>query len=140
MKFSLTVLLLLLGVCAVAQESDAVVKTAIEGAQLLRDAMRDTDSFTIRRAWAMRSEKYGHAICYQYQSKNGFGGMNQAVADFAMHNKKDVAKGKYILTPDADESFEFDVRCGKHAVKHDTFVKDVTAEVKAALTKPDRPE
>ena len=82
----------------------------------------------------MHSEKYGDAICYQYQSKNGLGGMDQGLADFAMHNKRDLAKGKYILDAQADASFEFDSRCGKHAEKHDSFVKDVTADVQASFS------
>lgn len=132
MKTFLTILLL--SMSAVTQQSDTITAKAIEGAKLLRDSMRDPDSFSIRRAWVMHSEKYGDAICYHYQAKNGFGGMDQGRADFAMHNKRDVAKGKYILDPEADQGFEFDARCGKHAEKRDTFVKDVTAEIKAAFT------
>lgn len=63
------------------QKMDELVKTvntgrAIEGAKLLKEAMRNPDSFTIKSALVMDSG----AVCYEYRSQNGFGGMNREQA------------------------------------------------------------
>ena len=126
--------LVMLVCCCPLFAQDAITVKAIEGAKLLHSAARDPDSFKIGRAWIMRSEKYGDAICYDYYARNGFGGMNHSGADYAPHTKKDVVNGKYILDAEADQSFEFASRCGERAIKHDAFLKDVTKEVKQALT------
>jgi hypothetical protein len=38
----------------------------------------------------MSIEKFGDvAVCYDYYSRNGFGGMNASHADYAPHSRKD---------------------------------------------------
>jgi hypothetical protein len=123
--------------------ANPLTEKAIEGARLLRSEMRDIGSFGIEKVWIMHSEKYSDAVCYEYHSRNGYGGMNRSEATYAPHTKKDVAKDKYILeTVDQEPTSPFGLggsglgfasRCGPHAEKHDTFVKDVTVEVNDAL-------
>src|ERR1700737_744266 len=132
------VVLLLLVSFAFAQgaNQDPATATAIEGAKKLHEAMRDPDSFKISRAWIMSIEKFGDvAVCYDYYSRNGFGGMNASHADYAPHSRKDILKRKYILdTYEDDEYFEgFRDRWGAPAIKHGFLARDVTKEVKQAL-------
>jgi hypothetical protein len=51
--------------------AQAISVMAKLGAKKLKDSMRDPDSFTI-----VMAIETGSAICYQYRSRNGFGGMN----------------------------------------------------------------
>jgi hypothetical protein len=50
----------------------------IGGAMVLRKAMRDPDSFKVTQVLDMPDG----AVCYSYQAKNGFGGMDQGEAVF----------------------------------------------------------
>lgn len=133
---------LLFTVCAFAFGEDAaneeLVSRAIEGATLLHSGMRDPDSFKIGRAWTMRSEKYGYAICYDYFSRNGLGGMNNGQAVYASaSNKRSKHYGQFNLYAlDGEYSAVFESRCGARAVKHDVFVNDLTTEVQKALANP----
>jgi hypothetical protein len=52
------------------------VKVGIGVAELRRE-MRDPDSFRVNRVLVMGAGKKA-AVCYEYQARNGFGGMNQA--------------------------------------------------------------
>lgn len=74
-------------------------------------------------------------VCYDYYSRNGFGGMNASHATFSPHSKKDMANGKYILdTYDTDEYFTgFVDRCGPKAIKHGFVARDVTVEIQKGL-------
>lgn len=118
--------------------SDSIVK-AVEGARLLHSEMRDPDSFKISKAWIMQSEKYGMAVCYEYFSRNGFGGMNASAATyFRIENRRYAERHHrdYELVTDVDfeQTARWDEKCGSHAAKHDAFLGDVTAEVTAALS------
>jgi hypothetical protein len=121
---------------------DAITSKAIEGGRLLHSGMRDPDSFKIDKVWVMHSEKHGDAICYTYYARNGFGGMNHSAADYAPNKT-----GNYRLNPASYDydgpkgnihapfpgGFEYFSRCGQRAEKGDTYVGDVTADVKSAM-------
>ena len=54
----------------------ARLKAMIDGAMALRKAMRDPDSFKMTQVLGMADG----AVCYSYQAKNGFGGMDEGEA------------------------------------------------------------
>jgi hypothetical protein len=56
----------------------ARLKVMIDGAMALRKGMRDPDSFKVTQALDMPDG----AVCYSYQAKNGFGGMDEGEAVF----------------------------------------------------------
>lgn len=57
---------------AAKKKKDEAVARAQIGARLLKQAMRDPDSFKLSQALVMDSG----AVCYEYRARNGFGGMN----------------------------------------------------------------
>ncbi len=76
---------------------DEQFSVALGGASLLRKSMRDPDSFKISSALVI-GEGNEIAVCYEYRSRNGFGGMNQSsavVTNDAFINEGDV--GFYSL-------------------------------------------
>lgn len=90
---------------------------ATAGAQTLRGMMRDPDSFQLISA--LVAEKSG-AACFQYRSRNGFGGMGVGAA---------LAYGSKVYTAKAGEDYPLlwnDLCTGGKAY-------DVTAHVKMYL-------
>lgn len=87
--------LLLLAGMALAQDTAVAPTTtnpgiaqALRGAVLLRDRMRDPDSFKIERALT-RTEKSGvEETCFEYRSRNGYGGMTREAARYSEHKGK----------------------------------------------------
>lgn len=57
-------------------QKDINIDRAVRGALSLKSAMRNPDSFTVESALVMDSG----AVCYEYRSQNGFGGLNQEQA------------------------------------------------------------
>jgi len=123
---------------------DPLTVIATAGAKQIHSGLRDPDSFKLDRVWIMHSDKHGDAVCYTYYARNGFGGMNHSAADYAPNRK-----GEYSLNPASDDwggptgninaifpgGFEYFSRCGQRAQKRDKMLKDVTEEVKKALTR-----
>jgi hypothetical protein len=60
-------------------KDDANLHRAVRGAQSLRAAMRNPDSFKL----ASVHVKTTGAVCYSYRAQNGFGGMNLEYAALA---------------------------------------------------------
>ena len=58
---------------------DLAVVRAGEGAKLLKQSMRDPDSFKLSQALIMDSG----AVCYEFRAHNGFGGMDVGHAVYA---------------------------------------------------------
>jgi hypothetical protein len=59
-------------------DADAATRDAgWYGRNTIKGMMRDPDSFKVTAAWSVHD---GQAICYEYQSRNGFGGMNKGAA------------------------------------------------------------
>jgi hypothetical protein len=135
MKYLL--LLLLCGFALGQSQPDPLLTHAIEGAKLLHSQMRDPDSFKLRRAWtvslAKGDAKFG-AVCYEYYSRNGYGGMNHGYADFAPHTKNDFVKDKFVLGNFLDSDEYPSYRCDGRHLKQFPIIKDVTAEVRQSLT------
>lgn len=145
-KFALALVISATLCAAQKPVNEEATAKAIEGARLLHSSMRDPDSFKIGRVFAMKSDKYGYAICYDFYARNGFGGMNHNNAVFSPHTKRDVERGNYRLITDDNEIFQgasapgIDARCGGHAAKHDTMVGDLTEAVQADLKKIQHPD
>jgi hypothetical protein len=55
-------------------------QAAVGGALLLRKSMRDPESFKVSSALVMGAE----TVCYEYRSRNGFGGMSVGQAVLAI--------------------------------------------------------
>ena len=62
---------------AANKEVDADLNRGLAGALMLKNAMRDPDSFTIEKATIQNN---GKSSCYEYRAKNGFGGFNRGQA------------------------------------------------------------
>ncbi|MFW2408621.1 hypothetical protein ACN4GS_12915 [Burkholderia pseudomallei] len=56
---------------------DAKYEHALTGYRTLRNAMRDPDSFVLESALLINGTG---SVCYDYRSRNGFGGMNRGAA------------------------------------------------------------
>lgn len=57
-------------------EEDEHFKAAVAAAAVLRDSMRNPDSFRLAKAILMKDG----AACFEYRAQNGFGGMNVGYA------------------------------------------------------------
>ena len=64
------------------KEEETFVKAQI-GAKVLKQAMRDPDSFKLASVLVMDSG----AVCYEYRARNGFGGMNVSHAVLSSDGK-----------------------------------------------------
>jgi hypothetical protein len=92
---SFIALLLLTGMALAQDTATAAAPTtkpeiaqALRGAVLLRDRMRDPDSFKIERALT-RTEKNGIEVtCFEYRSRNGYGGMTREAARYSERKDK----------------------------------------------------
>jgi hypothetical protein len=60
-----------------AQSTKPEVAQAVRGSVLLRDQMRDPDSFVIEKVFTMTNKKGVDITCFEYRSRNGYGGMNR---------------------------------------------------------------
>lgn len=75
-----------LAVTASAQKpEDRAVQRAALGAKALKNSMRNPDSFKLESALVI-DETF--AVCYEYRSQNGFGGMNRGQAVLARDGKR----------------------------------------------------
>jgi hypothetical protein len=101
------------------------VAQAVRGAALLRDAMRDPDSFAIEKVFMYAGkDKKGFEFqntCYEYRARNGFGGMNRDAASYTEY------KGKAKLTT----SNLFGPKCVTKD-KETSLYADITAEFQEA--------
>lgn len=73
------------------KEHERTFQLAVAGAAVIRDAQRDPDSFQVESAYVVKDTD---ALCYEYRSRNGFGGMNRARAVIDI-------KGDKIITDEA---------------------------------------
>jgi len=62
---------------------------AVAGALMLRDRMRNPESFVVESALVIDGSE---TLCYQYRAQNGFGGMGREIAVIAVKSNK-VAYG-----------------------------------------------
>jgi hypothetical protein len=67
------------------KKEDSILFVAAIGAKQLKQAMRDPDSFRLESVTVVDASK---AICYDYRSRNGFGGMNVGHAAWSGDRKK----------------------------------------------------
>lgn len=79
---------------AARKKRDRAAQLAMAGATALKKAMRDPESFKLESA--LQIESTG-AVCYEYRSKNGFGGVNvgQAVLSADAKNFKTDEEGGF---------------------------------------------
>lgn len=64
------------------------VAQAVRGAVALQDAMRDPDSFVIERVFTFTNKAGVEFTCFEYRSRNGFGGMNRETALYSEYKGK----------------------------------------------------
>jgi hypothetical protein len=88
MKNSIAIVTLLLTLLAEAQSVNPEVAQAVRGSVLLRDQMRDPDSFVIEKVFTLKNKKGVEITCFEYRSKNGFGGMNRDTALYMEYKGK----------------------------------------------------
>jgi hypothetical protein len=87
-KNSIVFVTLLLTLLAEAQSVKPEVAQAVRGSVLLRDQMRDPDSFVIEKVFTMTNKKGVEITCFEYRSRNGFGGMNRDTALYTEYKGK----------------------------------------------------
>lgn len=88
MKAHSVVVALLFTLIAGAQSIKPEVAQAVRGSAALRDQMRDPDSFVIEKVFTMTNKKGVDITCFEYRSKNGFGGMNRETALYTEYKGK----------------------------------------------------
>ncbi len=120
---------------------DTAVARAIATVPILRDAMKDPDSFVLEhviQAYGKDPKQFDNGlynICYTYRAKNSYGGYDRSIATQGWGIKDSWGvhgvNGK-LFFPDQYQGHMFSKdqliqrNCGK-------VVADLTAEVKAAL-------
>jgi len=67
------------------KRQDDAAQRALLGSHLLKNSMRDPDSYKLERAIVV--DQTG-AVCYEYRAKNGFGGVNVGNAVLSRDGKK----------------------------------------------------
>ncbi len=73
---------------AESQVKERNFQRAVAGAKTLRGMMRDPDSFRLADVHIIaEDQKASGAVCYQYRSKNGFGGYTQGQAVLTVKGK-----------------------------------------------------
>jgi hypothetical protein len=109
---------------AAKQKEAAAVAVAAVGAKRLRDAMRNPDSFKLAQVLIMNDQ----AVCYEFRSQNGFGGMNlgQAVLSPSGQFRTNETSGFSSLwnkecanKTGADKTWEVGYAAGFHGVFSD---------------------
>jgi hypothetical protein len=68
--------------------SKAAIAQAIRGVDKLRGMMRDPDSFVIERVFTWAKKPGQDRTCYQYRSRNGYGGMSREIGYYTEHDGK----------------------------------------------------
>jgi hypothetical protein len=106
---------------AANQKDEAAFQRAVAGAKQLKQSMRNPDSFVLGQTLIMPSG----AVCYDYRSQNGFGGMNagQAVLSPTGQFKSDESSGFSTLwnkqcggKTGADKTWEVGYAAGFHGL------------------------
>jgi hypothetical protein len=87
-EVKLSVIVILLVTLLEAQSVKPEVMQAVRGSVLLRDQMRDPDSFVIEKVFTMTNQKGVDITCFEYRSRNGFGGMNRESALYTEYKGK----------------------------------------------------
>ena len=64
------------------------VDQAVRGATMLKNRMRDPDSFTIERVFSLTDKHGDFVTCLEYHARNGFGGMDRNAAHYTEHKGK----------------------------------------------------
>ncbi len=80
--------IVLLTLLADAQSVRPEVAQAVRGSAVLHDQMRDPDSFVIEKVFTMTNQKGVDITCFEYRSRNGFGGMNRESALYTEYKGK----------------------------------------------------
>lgn len=88
MKSSVLLVALLFTMFAEAQSVKPEVAQAVRGSVLLRDQMRDPDRFVIEKVFTMANKKGVDITCFEYRSRNGYGGMNRESALYTEYKGK----------------------------------------------------
>jgi hypothetical protein len=88
MRVKAVAIVLLLSLVAYAQSAKPEVAQAVRGSVLLRDQMRDPDSFVIEKVFTMTNKKGVDITCFEYRSKNGYGGMSRESALYTEYKGK----------------------------------------------------
>lgn len=87
---------------AMANVKERNFQRAVAGARTLRGMMRDPDSFRLTDVHIIaEDQKASGAVCYEYRSKNGFGGYTQGQAVLTTKGKivADSAAGWNAVCP-----------------------------------------
>jgi hypothetical protein len=74
------------------QQPKPEIAQALRGAVALQSIMRDPDSFVVERVFTWNKKGEDHA-CYEYRSRNGYGGMNREIGYYDEHNGKTHVSG-----------------------------------------------
>lgn len=84
---------LLLALCLFqTQQLKPEVAQAVRGAVALKSIIRDPDSFVVERVFTW-NKKGEDRTCYQYRSRNGYGGMNREIGYYDEHKGKPHVDG-----------------------------------------------
>ncbi|MFZ0885002.1 MAG: hypothetical protein WAN14_16495 [Candidatus Acidiferrales bacterium] len=106
---------------AANQKDEAAFQRAVAGAKQLKQSMRSPDSFVLGETLIMDNG----AVCYDYRSQNGFGGMNagQAVLSPSGQFKSDESTGFTSLwnkqcggKTGSDKTWEVGLAAGFHGM------------------------
>ncbi len=122
----LIVVFIAFGLVATAQDQPNMGR-AVEGATMIRDRMRDPDSFVVDRVYYWTNHKDRERYCYQYRARNGFGGMNRGAAYLSIKTKKDGSTKVDVYDQTGLAMFQ---RSGVCDSKHDG--EDITTQYQAA--------
>ena len=87
-KNFMVIVTLLLTLLVEAQSVRPEVAQAVRGSLVLRDQMRDPDSFVIEKVFTMTNKKGVAITCFEYRSRNGYGGMNRESALYTEYKGK----------------------------------------------------
>ena len=74
---------------------DPDVIRAVKDVRILRNVMRNPDTFVLERVFTPVGDKTG-GLCFDYRSQNGYGGMSHGVALFG--------KGHPVTLPSAEDA------------------------------------
>jgi hypothetical protein len=88
MKLITLLMLSALALQAAPATTKPEVAQAVRGAVALQNAMRDPDSFVIEKVFTLTNKKGVEITCFEYRSRNGFGGMNRDTALYTEYKGK----------------------------------------------------
>ena len=88
MKLVTSLLLSALALQSASTPTKPEIAQAVRGAAALQDAMRDPDSFLIEKVFTLTNKKGVEITCFEYRSRNGFGGMNRDMALYTEYKGK----------------------------------------------------